>query len=43
MKSSRINKGFNAVAVYYLQKIAGLSQVTLNHIYMLLRVPGAGL
>lgn len=26
-------KEFNAVAVYYLQKIAGLSQVTLNHAY----------
>lgn len=26
-------KEFNAVAVYYLQKLAGLSQVTLNHAY----------
>lgn len=26
-------KEFNAVAVYYLQKIAGLSQITLNHAY----------
>ncbi|WP_153144660.1 hypothetical protein [Dechloromonas sp. H13] len=26
-------KEFNAVAVYYLQKIVGLSQVTLNHAY----------
>lgn len=26
-------KEFNAVAVYYLQKVVGLSQVTLNHAY----------
>lgn len=32
-KKPKSTNDFNAVAVYYLKKIAGLQQVTLNHVY----------